>query len=120
MRVSKSPRRTSPGVATERRPPRRRKASSSEGTVEIIDRLLLRPFSLSVNGQVVELSTAEAIILQLTQKAVSGSGRAWQVILQYQEFANRHTRAKLELEYVDSDYTQSFAQGTSGGENGGR
>ena len=105
------------GVPRKRKP-RRRRPAPSESTVAIIDRLLLRPFSLTVNGEAVKLSTAEAIILHLTQKAVSGNSRAWQIISKYQEFANRHSSTRVELKYVDSEYTQSFAKEPPGGDNG--
>jgi hypothetical protein len=93
---------------------RRKRRAQRRGTVAIIDELLLRPHSISLNGEVQRVSTVEAIVLQLLEKAFAGNGRAWQVLVKYQEFARRRTKKELAVEFVDSDYTRAFANSESG------
>jgi hypothetical protein len=95
-------------MSTKRRGSRR-PGKNREGTVAIIDRLLLRPFAITLNGQPQQVTTVEAIILQLLEKGISGNNRAWQVLLKYQEFARRRTKRDLQLKFVDNDYTRAFA-----------
>ena len=52
---------------------RRRRPARQESTLEIMDRLLARRVSISVNGQAKQVSASEAIVLQLMQKAMSGN-----------------------------------------------
>jgi hypothetical protein len=96
---------------------RRRKANRLESTVAVIDSLLLAPVQITFNGQATNVSALEAIMCQLLQKALSGSGRAFQVLLKYQEFASRHGEKKLELTFVDSEYTRTFANQRSRGDD---
>jgi hypothetical protein len=75
----------------------------------MIDRLLLAPVQITLNGETIKVSALEAIMYQLVQKVMSGNARAFRVLLKYQEFANRHAEKKLELTFVDSDYTRALA-----------
>jgi hypothetical protein len=87
----------------------RRRRQRPESTVALIDSLLLAPVQITLNGQATKVPALEAIMCQLLQKALSGSGRAFRVLLKYQEFASRHGEKKLELTFVDSEYTRAFA-----------
>jgi hypothetical protein len=78
----------------------------------MIDRLLLAPMQITVNGEASKVSTLEAIVFQILQKAMSGSARAFRILLQYQEFANENLEKKLVVTFLDSDYTQAFAAQT--------
>jgi hypothetical protein len=69
--------------------------------------------SISVSGQAKRVSTSEAIVLQLMQKAMSGNARAWRALLKYQEFANSCSDKSAELRFVESDYTQAVAKSSS-------
>jgi hypothetical protein len=80
-----------------------------ESTLEIMDRLLIRRVSISVSGRTTRVSATEAIVLQLMQKAMSGSPRAWRALLKYQEFANVRSDKSTEVRFVDSDYTRAVA-----------
>jgi Family of unknown function (DUF5681) len=51
-----------------------------------MERLFARRVSMSVSGQAKRVSALEAIVLQLMQKAMSGSARAWRALLKYQEY----------------------------------
>jgi hypothetical protein len=97
---------------------RRQRRAQRRGTVAIIDELLLRPHAITLNGEVQRVSTIEAIVLQLLERAISGNGRAWQVLVKYQEFARRRSRKELAVQFVDSDYTRAFASLDSGGSSG--
>ena len=46
----------------------------SQSTLEIIEGLLGRPVSISVNGEQTQASALQAIMLQLVQKILAGSG----------------------------------------------
>ena len=67
-------------------------------------------FSISVSGQAKRVSASEAIVLQLMQKAMSGTARAWRALLKYQEFANSRSDKSTELRFVESDYTRAVAK----------
>jgi hypothetical protein len=88
---------------------RRVRRRHQQGTVSIIDSLLLRPSSITLNGQAQKVPTIEAILLQLLEKAVSGNGRAWQVLVRYQDFARRRMKKELQLTFLDSEYTRALA-----------
>jgi hypothetical protein len=89
--------------------PRRRKPKPAESTVAVIDRLLLAPTKIILNGESRKVSALEAIVFQLLQKAMSGNGRAHRALLKYQKFASLNLEKRLELTFVDSEYTRAFA-----------
>lgn len=101
-------------------PPRKRRRSrrrpAPEGTVTIIDRLLLRPRLMSLDGEETLLPTIDVIVLQLLRKELEGSHRARRALLKYQEFAKRGNKRSLEIRFADSDYTRKSRP--SGGEDG--
>ena len=97
---------------------RRRRPARQESTLEIMDRLLARRVSISVNGQAKQVSASEAIVLQLIQKAISGNGRAWRALLKYQEFANSRSARSTEVQFVESDYTRAVAKSPSRSDDG--
>jgi len=71
-----------------------------------------------VSGQAKHVSASEAIVLQLMQKAMSGSARAWRALLKYQEFANSRSDKSTELRFVESHYTRAIAKSRSRSDNG--
>lgn len=106
-----------PGSHSRRRASRKRK-KAEESTLAVVDRLLMQPHSITLNGEVRQVPTIEAIILQLLQKAIAGSGRAWRALLKYQDFADRRIERKLKVQYVDSEYTRAFKKAGRGKVNG--
>ncbi|PNG24177.1 hypothetical protein CR492_20155 [Methylocella silvestris] len=64
---------------------------------------------VKINGETAMVPAAEAIVLQLLQKALSGNGRAWRALLRYRDFASRRSSKKREVTFVDTDYTAAFA-----------
>jgi hypothetical protein len=91
------------------RAPRRRRPKRLEGTSAILDRQLASTVSIMVNGEKIQVSADQAIILQLLQKAMAGNARAWRALLKYQELAQRRAKKSFEFTFVDSDYTTTFA-----------
>ena len=87
----------------------RRYPKRSEGAAEMITRILLEPVEVIVNGEAKKFPTLEAILLQLWMKEVSGDLRALNVRLKYQEFARQNSEPRLEITFVDSEYTQALA-----------
>jgi hypothetical protein len=89
--------------------PRNRRPKEPEGTVSMIDRLLLARVQITLNGEKKRIPVLEAIVLQLQQKELSGNKQASRVLMRYQEFATRNLKKKLELRFVDNEYTTAFA-----------
>ena len=87
---------------------RGRKPRIRESALNTIDRLLRAPIKITLSGETKEVPALEAIVLQLMQKSNAGNGRATRVLFKYQEFANRNLEKKLELTFVDSDYTRAL------------
>jgi Family of unknown function (DUF5681) len=89
--------------------PRRQHPARSKSTVEMIDKFFLKPVEVTVDGETKVISTLEAIVMQLWLKEVSGDQRALKVRLKYQEFAKQNSEPKLEVIFVDDDYTGALA-----------
>jgi hypothetical protein len=87
----------------------RRYPKRAETTVELIDRLLLKPIEITVGEKTRKVSTLEAILFRLWQKEVQGDARALKIRLKYQEFARQHSKPRIETVFVDSEYTAAFA-----------
>ena len=60
------------GGSSNTRAKRRRRSQHCESTIAIIDRLLANNVSITINGETKRLPVAEAIVLQLLQKAMAG------------------------------------------------
>jgi hypothetical protein len=100
----------------KRRPARSR--GITETTLTLLDQLLLRPRSMSLNGEKMQLATIKVILLQLLQKDMAGSRRARNVLLKYREFAGRTEGQKFEIRFAESETARATAELESGGENG--
>jgi hypothetical protein len=81
----------------------------SKSTVEMIDAFFLKPIKVTVDGETKAISTLEAIVMQLWLKEVSRDQRALKVRLKFQEFARQNSEPRLEVIFVDSDYTRALA-----------
>jgi hypothetical protein len=75
----------------------------------IIDRLLLAPVRVKLDGQQQFMPAIGAIALQLLQKEMAGDSQAGRVLLKYEKLNRRKADERLEIEFVDSDYTRGFA-----------
>jgi hypothetical protein len=87
----------------------RRYRKRSEGRVEMMTRILLKPVDITVSGERKRITALEAIILQLRAKDLSDHPRASKVRLKYEEFARKNSQARPQIVFVDSDYTQAMA-----------
>jgi hypothetical protein len=92
---------------------KRQYSAGPKGTVELIDRLFLKPVEITVNGTTKKVTTLEAILLQLWRKEMSGNRPALRVRLKYEEFARQNSEPSLEVVFVDSEYTRGVAAGPS-------
>jgi uncharacterized protein DUF5681 len=97
---------------------RRRRPAREESTFDIMERLLTRRVSISVSGNVKQVSATEAIVLQLMQKAMSGNARVWPALLKHQQFGNSRSAKSPEIRFVESDYTRAFAKSSSRSDDG--
>jgi hypothetical protein len=89
--------------------PNRRYPKRAETTVELIDRLLLKPIEITVGDKTRTVSTLEAILFRLWQNEVLGDPRALKIRLKYQEFATQHSKPRIETVFVDNEYTTALA-----------
>jgi hypothetical protein len=95
--------------------PKRRYRARTYNTVEMIDQLFQSPIEIAISGELNKVSTLEAIILQLWLKEVSGNRAALNTRLKYQEFSIQTSERKVQITFVDSDYTQALAEGMDNG-----
>ena len=61
----------------------------TESTLSLLDQLLMRPRSMSLNGEKLQLQTIKVILLQLLQKEMTDVGVPRNVLHKYREFAGR-------------------------------
>ncbi len=106
------------GGSSNTRAKRRRRSQHCESTIAIIDRLLANNVSITINSETRRLPVAEAIVLQLLQKAMAGNARAWRALMKYRDFANRRSEKTVAFSFVDNDYTTAFANSLREDENG--
>lgn len=90
----------------------------TESTLSLLDQLLLRPRSMSLNGEKLQLQTIKVILLQLLQKEMAGDRRARNVLLKYRELVGRTDAQKVELRFADSETARATTEIEPGGENG--
>jgi hypothetical protein len=87
----------------------RRYPKRVETTIELIDRLLLKPIEIKVDDKPRRVTTLEAILFRLWQKEVAGDTRALKIRLKFEEFARQHSKPRIETVFVDNEYTAAFA-----------
>ncbi|HEY4275992.1 MAG TPA: hypothetical protein VGM68_10940 [Rhizomicrobium sp.] len=79
-----------------------------DDTLAVIDRLLLAPIRVRLGGKTKIIPSVGAIVLQLLQKEMAGDSQAGRVLLQYEKLDKQKSEERLEIEFVDSDYTRTF------------
>jgi len=67
-------------------------------TVEIIDRLFVKPVEIVENGVARKVGTLEAILMRLWAAELSGSKRAGKVRLQFQELVEDDKEREIIIE----------------------
>jgi hypothetical protein len=90
------------------------RSDRSESTLEIIEGLLERRISISVNGEPTRASALQAIMFQLLQRASAGNGRAMRTYQQYEEFAVRRSTKSTELQFDDDQDGRHAGSGSRG------
>jgi hypothetical protein len=92
------------GQSGNHRKTRRRSVETPDGMADIIDRLLDEPIRVTINGAPKKISSLEAIVQNLTQKWLSGSGRALRVLLEYKEYFQRRQPSKpTKVKFLEGD-----------------
>jgi hypothetical protein len=89
--------------------PRKSKPKPREGALATMERLLLAPVRLTIDGEPKQVPALEAIVLQLLQKTMAENVRAARVLKKYKEFAHQNMKRKLDLTFVESAYTRAVA-----------
>jgi hypothetical protein len=95
-----------------------KKPRRQENIVEMLDRLLLSPVKVTLNGETKRVSSLEAIISQLQVKEMSGNAGASRILLKYRAFASQHAEKEFQLIFVDSQSTPSVLDVISGDDCG--
>jgi Family of unknown function (DUF5681) len=89
--------------------PKRRYPKRAESTVNLIDKLLLKLVEITVGEKTYKVTTLEAILRRLWLKEFAGDTRALKIWLKFQELARQFSRPRVEIVFVDNDYTTAFA-----------
>jgi Family of unknown function (DUF5681) len=89
---------------------RKQKPKRPESALAVVDRLLLAPTPIKLDGEARRIAAIEAIVFQLLRKAMSGNAKAFRVLLKYKQFANQSMKKKLDLAFVDNAYTQAVGR----------
>jgi hypothetical protein len=85
-----------------------RKSPRSIGLLEMIDKLLLTPVKVTVNGESKRVAVLKVILEQLWNKAIAGDRRARAVFFRWLELAPQVADRTVEITFADSDYTRTF------------
>jgi hypothetical protein len=91
----------------------RRQSQRPLRLIEVIDKLLLAPVTVTENGLVSQMPAVGAIVLQLLRKELAGNRRALTVRLAYEALAQQYAERQLEVRFVESDYTQAISSAPS-------
>jgi hypothetical protein len=80
----------------------------SVDVAETIDKLLLTPVKITVNGDSKRVAVLKVILEQLWNKAIAGDRRARAVFLRWLELAPQVVDRTVEITFADSEYTRTF------------
>jgi hypothetical protein len=80
----------------------------SVDVAETIDKLLLTPGKVTVNGVSKRVAALEVILEQLWNKGIEGDRRARAVFFRWLELAPQVADSTVEITFADSDYTRTF------------
>jgi hypothetical protein len=83
-------------------------SSRSVDVAETIDKLLLTPVKITVNGESKRVAVLKVILEQLWNKGIAGDRRARAVFLRWLELAPQVADRTVEITFADSDYTRTF------------
>jgi hypothetical protein len=80
----------------------------SVDVAETIDKLLLTPVRVTVNGESKRVAALKVILEQLSNKAITGNRRAMAVLFRWLELAPQVANGTVQITFADSDYTRAF------------
>ena len=80
----------------------------SVDVAETIEKLLLTPVRVTVNGDSKRVAALEVILEQLWNKAIAGNRRARAVFFRWLELAQQAADGTVQITFADSDYTGAF------------
>jgi hypothetical protein len=80
----------------------------SVDVAETIDKLLLTPVRVTVNGESKRVAALKVILEQLSNKAITGNRRAMAVLFRWLELAPQVADGTVQITFADSDYTRAF------------
>lgn len=89
--------------------PKRRYPRRSRSGHEWTYQLLFKSVSFPVFGEPKMIPTLEAIVTAVSLQALLDDPRALALQLKFKEFSAQNSERKLEIEFVDSDYTRALA-----------
>jgi hypothetical protein len=89
----------------------------SIGVAETIDKLLLTPVKVTVNGGSKRVAALEVILEQLWNKTIAGDRRARAVFFRWLELAPQVADGAVEITFANSDYTRAFTSQSFPGES---
>lgn len=90
--------------------PKRKYSPRDDSTISMIDRLLMKPIEIVMNGQKLKVPALAAITLQLWTNELAGNRKAMRIGLRYKQFANRHAKRGVEIVFVENEYTRAFSE----------
>jgi len=85
-----------------------RSSRRSIDDAETIDKLLLTPGKVTVNGVSKRVAALEVILEQLWNKGIAGDRRARAVFFRWLELAPKVAEGTVQLTFADSEYTRAF------------
>ncbi|MGA2998434.1 DUF5681 domain-containing protein [Bradyrhizobium sp.] len=83
-------------------------SSRSVDVAETIDKLLLTPVKITVNGDSKRVAALKVILEQLWNKGIEGDRRAMAVFFRWLELAPQVADRTVEITFADSEYTRTF------------
>ena len=78
------------------------------GLLEMIDKLLLTPIRITIDGVSKRVTTLEAILEQLWSEGIAGDRRARAVYLRCLKLAPQVADGKVQITFADSEYSRAF------------
>ena len=88
---------------------RRLRWPKAEDTLQILDRLLRKEFTIPQSGEEQSITALAAIVRQLHQRAIAGDSRASRALMKYERLTARSMETPLRITFVDNEYTRALA-----------
>jgi hypothetical protein len=96
----------------------RRKPSRPETALEMVDRILRSPVTVTSDGETKRMPALEAIVSQLQIMEMAGNIRASRILLEYRKFAGQNAEKEVQLIFLQNEDSAESADLTEA-EHGG-